>query len=56
MQENAIRAQEAGEWLRKNLKDTPEPKVTLSWEADPSPSPAKRARLLEILFGEDATA
>jgi hypothetical protein len=53
---DAISADAAGEWLRKHLKDAPEPKVSLTWEADASPRPAQRARLLEILFGEDATA
>jgi hypothetical protein len=46
----------AGEWLRKNLKDKPDPKVSIEWETDDSPRPAQRARLLEILFGEDVTA
>lgn len=45
----------AGEWLRTNLKDKPDPKVSIEWELAP-PRPAQRARLLEILFGEDATA
>jgi hypothetical protein len=45
----AIRADEAGEWLRENLKDKPEPKVTLSIEGD-GVSPAAYRRVLEILF------
>lgn len=32
------------------------PKITLSWGVDRSPSPADRARLLEILFEEDEAA
>ena len=56
MQERSDRAEEAGAWLRENLKDKPEPKVTLTWEQGPGFTPAQRARLLEILFGEETTA
>ncbi|MFF4020024.1 hypothetical protein [Streptomyces sp. NPDC001843] len=49
----ALPAEEAGKWLREK---EPEPKITLTWEVDPSPRPAQRARLLEILFGEDKAA
>lgn len=56
MQDGSERSEEAGAWLRENLKDTPDPKVDITWESGPGPTPAQRARLLEILFGEDATA
>jgi hypothetical protein len=46
----AIRADEAGEWLRKNLKDKPERHSELIIR-DKAMDPASRARLLEILFG-----
>lgn len=46
----AIRAEEAGEWLRKNLKDRPEPKITFVIRDDAQPNPVARQRLLEILF------
>ncbi|WNM31317.1 hypothetical protein RKE30_13335 [Streptomyces sp. Li-HN-5-11] len=44
---NAIPADEAGEWLRTNLKDKPDPKVTFRDEA---PDPVAYRRVLEILF------
>ncbi|MEV7814228.1 hypothetical protein AB0P05_26405 [Streptomyces flaveolus] len=51
-----IRSAEAGEKLCELVKDKPDPKVSIEWEISPSARPAQRARLLEILFGEDATA
>lgn len=45
----AVSAEEAGEWLRKNLKDKPDPKVTLTIEGE-EVSPAAHRRVLEILF------
>jgi hypothetical protein len=44
-----IQAVEAGEWLRTNLRDIPEPKVSLSIEGDEVDTAAHR-RVLEILF------
>ena len=32
------------------------PKTTLTLRVDPNPSPARKARLLEILFGPDGDA
>ncbi|KAB1981221.1 hypothetical protein [Streptomyces triticiradicis] len=46
----------AGEWLHKSLMDKPDPKVSVERELDPCPEPSQRDRLLESLFGEDATA
>ncbi|MFF9088433.1 hypothetical protein ACF1BE_18790 [Streptomyces sp. NPDC014991] len=51
-----VRAAEAGEQLCELVKDAPDPKVDILWRVTPSPRPAQRARLLEILFGEDASA
>ncbi|NEA51999.1 hypothetical protein [Streptomyces sp. SID10815] len=44
-----IQAEEAGEWLRTNLRDAPDPKVNLSIEGDKVDSATHR-RVLEILF------
>ena len=49
MQDGADRADEAGEWLRENLKDVPEPKVTLTFREEGA-DPAAYRRILEILF------
>lgn len=45
-----IPAEEAGAWLRENLKDAPEPKVDISWTMREEPDEAGFARLLAILF------
>jgi hypothetical protein len=47
---NAIPADAAGEWLRENLKDTPEPKVSIEWTMRPERDDAGFARLLSALF------
>ncbi|MEV5959504.1 hypothetical protein AB0M11_38175 [Streptomyces sp. NPDC051987] len=46
---NALPAEEAGEWLRSNLKDAPEPKVSITFTGEPVDATAYR-RILEILF------
>lgn len=40
----------------REKRDKPEPSVDIVWEVDHSPKPVQRARLLEILFGDDVTA
>lgn len=47
---DATPADEAGEWLRKTLKDQPERRSELLINNKPM-DPESRARLLEILFG-----
>ncbi|MFJ4623681.1 hypothetical protein [Streptomyces sp. NPDC088812] len=47
---DATRAEEAGEWLRKNLKDKPEPKVDIRWTQRQEPDDAGFARFLAALF------
>lgn len=44
-----IPADEAGRWLRENLKDAPEPKVSIAFR-DEHPDPVAYRRILEILF------
>jgi hypothetical protein len=46
---SAIPAEEAGAWLRKNLKDKPDPKVNITFR-DEVPDPVAYRRILEILF------
>ena len=46
----AIPADAAGEWLRKNLKDTPEPKISIEWSERTERDDAGFARLLGALF------
>ncbi|MFG3718239.1 hypothetical protein ACGF8D_10625 [Streptomyces massasporeus] len=47
---NAMPADEAGRWLRENLRDAPERRSELII-SDKAMDPESRARLLEILFG-----
>jgi hypothetical protein len=50
MQERAERAEEAGAWLRKNLKDKSEPKIDISWSLKEERDDAGFARFLAALF------
>ncbi|MBC9726612.1 hypothetical protein [Streptomyces sp. TRM68367] len=49
----AIPAEAAGEWLRKNLKDDPEPSPRIRIR-DEAPDPVAYRRILEILFSPRA--
>lgn len=49
MQDGESRADEAGEWLRKNLRDKPDPKVDITFR-DEAPDLVAYRRVLEILF------
>ena len=48
---SAIRAQEAGEWLRRAVKDEPERRSELIIRSDKALDARSHERLLEILFG-----
>ncbi|CAM5333282.1 hypothetical protein [Streptomyces aurantiogriseus] len=48
---SAIRAEEAGEWLRRVMKDAPERRSELIIRSDGAMDTTSRERLLEILFG-----
>lgn len=54
MQDGAESGADASAWLREHFKDDPKPEVTLTWTPGPPMSRAKRARLLEILFGPES--
>lgn len=47
---NNIPADEAGQWLRENLKDETEPRVDITLIPG-DPSPVAYQEVLEILFG-----
>jgi hypothetical protein len=50
MQDGCARSEEAGAWLRENLKDKPESKIDISWTQRPEPDEAGFARFLAALF------
>lgn len=39
-----------------DLRDASDHEPDITWDVDPSPRPAQRAKLLELLFGEPAAA
>lgn len=47
---DAIRADEAGTWLREHFKDDPDPGISFTWDATARPDQGAYERLLEILF------
>ncbi|MFF3363616.1 hypothetical protein [Streptomyces misionensis] len=51
---DAIRAEEAGEWLRKRFKDEPEPKISIRWSANEAADEDAYGRLLKLLFSPRA--
>ncbi|MEU8811134.1 hypothetical protein ACN6K5_001351 [Streptomyces violaceoruber] len=48
---SAIRAESAGEWLRRTMKESPERRSELIIRSDGAMDATSRERLLEILFG-----
>jgi hypothetical protein len=50
----AIQAEEAGQWLRENLADTPEPKISIRWDAADEHDEDAYRRLLKLLFSPRA--
>ncbi|MFI2506044.1 hypothetical protein [Streptomyces sp. NPDC018972] len=48
---SAIRAEEAGEWLRRVMKDAPERRSELIIRSDEAMDVRSRERLRQILFG-----
>jgi hypothetical protein len=48
---SAIRAEEAGEWLRRTMTDAPERRSELIIRSDEAMDVRSRKRLREILFG-----
>jgi hypothetical protein len=50
----SLPAEEAGQWLRENLRDTPEPKISMRWDVNDEHDEDAYRRLLKLLFGPRA--